>query len=297
MWRTASSTSGARTRRSPFRRWMIWCTSSRTPRTDWCSWTTPSIRKPQTAVPRSEDRSIRRRALPRVWPKPRSSGWRRNSAAFGLSSRRVISTRCGRTNPVRSIAIVRIVLGLLGVQLDDELFLRRGRDRLAGRALDIATDGLLGIDLQPGDWRATGGKLLGGLHGDQLAALGRHADLVAREHGEGGHVDAPPVHLHVAVADELARRLAAGGEAHPVDEVVQPGLEGNHEVGALDARVPGGLDVEAAELALREAVEPLHLLLLAQLLGVLRGLAPAGGRGTVLAGGVPATLDRALLGE
>src|SRR5258705_586661 len=69
----------------------------------WCSWTTPSMRTPQTAAPRSDESSMRRIALPSVWPKPRSSGWRRNSATLGLSSRLVASPSCGRTSPRRSI--------------------------------------------------------------------------------------------------------------------------------------------------------------------------------------------------
>jgi len=36
--------------------------------------------------------------------RPRSSGWSRNSAMFGLSSRFVASTSAGRTSPRRSIA-------------------------------------------------------------------------------------------------------------------------------------------------------------------------------------------------
>ena len=56
-----------------------------------------------TAEPRSDESSMRRIALPSVCPKPRSSGCRRNSATFGLSSRFVDSTSCGRTSPRRSI--------------------------------------------------------------------------------------------------------------------------------------------------------------------------------------------------
>ena len=83
------------------------------------------------------------------------------------------------------------------------------------------------------------------------------------------------VHFDVAVADQLARRLAAGGEAHPVDDVVQPRLERDQQVGALHARLVGDAVEGVAELALGEAVDPLHLLLLTQLLGVLRRLAAA----------------------
>src|SRR5688500_18519063 len=71
------------------------------------------MRNAQTAEPRSDDRSMRRIELPSVWPNPRSSGWRRNSATFGLSSRLVDSTRCGRTSPRRSMVGID-ELGLAG---------------------------------------------------------------------------------------------------------------------------------------------------------------------------------------
>ena len=44
------------------------------------------------------------------------------------------------------------------------------------------------------------------------------------------------VHLDVTVTDELARRLAAGREAHAVDHVVEPALERGQQVVARDAR-------------------------------------------------------------
>src|SRR5690606_3099395 len=46
---------------------------------------------------------MRRIALPSVWPKPRSSGWMRNSATPVASSRLETSTIVGRTSPRRSI--------------------------------------------------------------------------------------------------------------------------------------------------------------------------------------------------
>ena len=66
---------------------------------------------------------------------------------------------------------------------------------------------------------------------------GRHADLFARHDPVGRDVHPPAVHLDVTVRDELARRLAARREAHPVHDVVQPALERHQQVGALDARL------------------------------------------------------------
>ncbi len=59
---------------NPFRFRMISVTSSFTPGMVENSWSTPSILTEVTAAPCSEDSSTRRRLLPRVVPKPRSSG-------------------------------------------------------------------------------------------------------------------------------------------------------------------------------------------------------------------------------
>src|SRR3954463_10965439 len=98
----------------------------------------------------------------------------------------------------------------------------------------------------------------------------------------------------MAVPDELAGLRARGGEAQPVDDVVEAQLEHAQKVLARDAAAPAGLVVVASELALEDAVVAARLLLLAQLQQVLRLLdaAPA-----VLARRVGAALDAALVGE
>ncbi len=53
---------------------MMSVTSSRTPGIDENSWSTPSICTEVIAAPCSDDSRIRRSELPRVSPKPRSSG-------------------------------------------------------------------------------------------------------------------------------------------------------------------------------------------------------------------------------
>src|SRR6185503_15565148 len=45
-----------------------------TPSMEVYSWSTPSISTSVIAAPGMDDRSTRRRALPSVWPKPRSNG-------------------------------------------------------------------------------------------------------------------------------------------------------------------------------------------------------------------------------
>src|SRR6185312_6123791 len=121
------------------------------------------------------------------------------------------------------------------------------------------------------------------------------ADFLAREHPEGRDVDPLAVHFHVTVADELARGLAAGGKAQAVHDVVEPGLERDEQVGALHAGLVADAIEQVAELALGEPVDPLHLLLLTQLLGVLGRLAATTLRLLAMpARPIGATLHRAL---
>src|SRR6185312_5888226 len=108
----------------------------------------------------------------------------------------------------------------LRVELDDELFLGVDRDGLARGTLDHAAGGLVRVDGEPRHRLPARGGFLGQLDGDELTAGGRHPDLLARGDPVGGDVDPVAVDLDVAVRDELARGLAAGGEAHPVHHVV-----------------------------------------------------------------------------
>src|SRR4029079_15690503 len=109
----------------------------------------------------------------------------------------------------------------------------------------------------------------------------------------GRDVDLRSVHLEVPVANQLARLRVIRRETQSVDHVVETALEELQQVLARDALHADRLVVVAAELALGEAVDALHLLLLAQLRTVVRELATA--RLAVLAGGVRATLVAALV--
>ncbi len=114
------------------------------------------------------------------------------------------------------------------------------------------------------------------MHRRLLARLHANADFLARLHEEARDVHRLAVHLDVAVANELARRLAARREAHAVDDVVETALERGEKVVARDARQRRDALERVAELLLAHAVDALDLLLLTQLLRVLRRLAAAG---------------------
>ena len=94
-------------------------------------------------------------------------------------------------------------------------------------------------------------------------------DHVAGAHLVAGDVHAPAVDRPVAVADQLARLAARGGEAEAHEHVVEPALEQREQVLAGDPGLARGLLVVAVELPLEHAVVAARLLLLAQLQPVL----------------------------
>src|ERR1019366_7473812 len=120
-----------------------------------------------------------------------------------------------------------------------------------------------------------------------LAALLADLDLVARAQDDAGDVDAPPVHQDVPVAHDLARLRAREGEAEAVHDVVEPRLEESQHLLAGAPLPAGRVEVVLLELALDDAVDATHLLLLAEADRVLaqldaglavlpRGVGPAG---------------------
>src|SRR5579862_1376621 len=181
---------------------------------------------------------------------------------------------------------------LLGVELDDQLFLHRRVDLVALGPLEHLAGEAFVVGLEPrgdrgGQIGCVPDDLLGGraaLQVDDVVGL----DLVARD------VDPAAVDQEVAVPNELAGLCTRGGEAEPVDDVVEPRLEHPQQVLAGDAALAGRLGVVGAKLRLEQAVVAARLLLLAQLEQVLGLLDPAA---AVLTRRVAAALDRALLGQ
>src|SRR3954453_22453638 len=164
-------------------------TSSVTPLIVENSCATPSIRTEVTAAPASDASSTRRSELPKVYPKPRSSGsttnWPRLSSTDSAvirgiwkSSIRVLTSSGGGagghegerpqgTRRAQAVARPGVEGGLLRVQLDDELLLhRRGDLRALGLAQHLRRQ-LVVIGLQPGGHL---GHQLGGVADDLLGA-------------------------------------------------------------------------------------------------------------------------------
>src|SRR5205085_5530040 len=111
-------------------------------------------------------------------------------------------------------------------------------------------------------------------------------------HLEAGDVDLAIVHAEMPVAHQLARFRAGVREAETEDHVVEALLEELEQVLARLALGRAAAQVIAAELRLEQAVEPLHLLLLAQLHAVFGEL---GASLPVLAGRIRTPLDGALV--
>src|SRR6185312_8422268 len=108
---------------------------------------------------------------------------------------------------------------LLAVELDDQLLLYLGVDRLphgqrVHQDLELARD-----RLQPGRNRTAAGEALGHHERGELAALLAHLDDVVLTHPVRRDVDLLAVHQEVTVAHQLTGGVAGRRVAGPVDHV------------------------------------------------------------------------------
>src|SRR5450631_496200 len=182
---------------------------------------------------------------------------------------------------------------VLRVELDDQLLLDlRVDDLTCGQRVDedlhLRRDGF-----NPGRYRALAGLCAGDDERCHLHGLATNLDDVVLGHPEAGDVHLVPVDHEVAVTNQLARHVTGGGEACPVHDVVQTGLQDAQQVLAGLAGATVRLLVVTAELLLQDAVDAGGVLLLAHMEPVLAVLGP---RTTVHARGIRAKLDRALRG-
>src|SRR3954471_8443412 len=186
---------------------------------------------------------------------------------------------------------------LLRIQLDYQLLLRRDRDVRARRTVEHPAAERLAIYREPGEGRTARGLVHRRLDGDHLARLHPHTDLLTGLHLIARDVHRALVDLDMSMPDQLPSGLAARGEAKPIHHVVETTLQRGEQIVARDTRKCRDAVEGVRELRLTHAVNALDLLLFAELLRVLRRLAPAGRVLSVLAGRVRTTLDGALLGE
>src|SRR6056297_233074 len=264
--------------RSISSRWCIFMASclrlSRTSTTSSCtpsmlvySWSTPSISASTTAQPGMEDKRIRLRALPNVWPKPRSSGSMVTLARVRLSGW-TLTTR-GRKNSLTDACMGFSASQLLGIELDDQVFVDVGQDVVTvGQLLQHAAHlGLIHFD--PFGESGFPCQLDGILHPQLLLGLLTDRDLVPRGDLVGRNIHHLAIHRDALVAHELARFGAGGCKTHPVADIVQAAFEQLQQVLTSGALLLGGPLVIVAELPFEHAVHPAQLLLFAQLQAVV----------------------------
>src|SRR6476469_8402198 len=126
------------------------------------------------------------------------------------SMRRVLSSSLSPAGRAAPPGFKVWLWGLLGVQLDDELFLDRSRDLAALRLAQHLGGERIVIGLQP---RRHLSRQLGGVADDRVGGRARlDRDHVALAHLVAGDVDPPAVDGPVTVADELAGLAPRRGE-------------------------------------------------------------------------------------
>src|SRR6266550_6972576 len=223
---TGSSDSHRSTRSLRFR--MRSVTSSLTPGITSNSCSASSKRTWLTAAPGIDESSVRRRQLPRVWPKPGSSGESVNVWTFPSGSPASTSGRWMISMAVSLLGVSGVgggrLGGLLGVELDDQLLAHRHVDLLAERQVPHR-----GLEIGAGHVEPRWDSPVEGVEvvaqHDHLARLRLDLDDVALVELLGRDRDSFPVHGDVAVADELAGLVATGGEVGAEHDVVDPQLE------------------------------------------------------------------------
>src|SRR3954470_10683956 len=250
---TGSSAVHVRTR--SFRLRMTSVTSSFTPPMVSNSCSASSNRTWVTAAPGIDESSVRRRLLPSVWPKPGSSGEMLNRCVLPSASSASISGRWMMSmelphDRARARPLAGVVVVLLGVELDDELFAHRDVDLIPER--EIAHGGPAVGDVEPHRHGAVDRVEVVPQH-DHLLRLRRHLDDVVLADHVRRDRDALAVDAHVAVADPLARLVAARRVAGAEHHVVETLLEHAQQVLAGDALLARGLRVEVAELLLEHS--------------------------------------------
>src|SRR4051812_37177818 len=242
-----------------FRLRMTSVTSSFTPLMTSNSWSASSKRTCVTAAPGIDDRSVRRRLLPSVWPKPGSSGeivklWTLPSASpASISGRWIMSMAASLAGEE----------GLLRVELDDELLAHGNVDLLAQRQIAHRRLELARVHIEPLRSDAIERVDVVADH-DHLLRLRRQRNDVVLSQQVRGNRHPLAVDVHVAVPHELARLVAARRERGAEHHVVEAQFEQAEQVFTGDAGLLVRLVVRELELLFEQAVDATRLLLLAQ---------------------------------
>src|ERR1051325_1284948 len=188
-----------------------------------------------------------------------------------------------------------IRIALLGIELDDKLFIEVQRDVRPFRDAQEGAGHCGFVETQPRKHRAVLHPLHRRMDDVELFALLADLDDIARPEQVRGDVHDLIVHHQVAVDDQLPPGFRRGGDPEPVDDIIEAALEHLDERFAGPSRFPERLFEVIAELLLHQAVHPPDLVFFTELDAVFGDLLPP--VLAVLARGVRAPLHGALLRE
>src|SRR5215208_2135969 len=224
-----------------------------------------------TAAPASEESRTRRRALPSVRPKPRSSGstWKRPKssdvcrastfATIGSDKVEASSRTDGYAAKRRTVSVAaprcQAEWSLARIELDDQLFVDGDFDLISTRQGDDLAAHVRDVKREPVRHSLAGEPVLDDLEVFKLPRLGHHRDGVACLDQRRRDVGAAAVQGEVPMTDELARLAPRVGEAEPVHHVVQPALQHPQQLGAGRALAPVGDGIVLPELPLQHAID------------------------------------------
>lgn len=188
----------------------------------------------------------------------------------------------------------RLYSRLLGVQLDDELFLDRFGDILSFGVVQELTAHGGTVPFQPVVAIGSAGQRIG----NDFQRFGPFAHLhhIAGFELIGGNVHDIAVYHDVTVAYQLAGRATRRGDAETVNRIVQTGFDKLQQYLAGNTGLAGGLMENLTELFFQDTVGVFSLLFFLQLNAVF-GLFAAAFVGTVLARRIVLSLQNLVRAE
>src|SRR5690554_294789 len=190
----------------------------------------PSILIEVTACPGRDESKTRRRELPRVMPKPLSSGSTRNlpKLSSSLISSTVIlgfSISITKNNLPSNLVRYQAKGCLAGIKLDDEMFLDGNVDLFSCRQVFDPGYPRFCIQFQPFRDILTIIGFKNTLNMRGFHCFFSYLDDFARFYLVGRDIDFFAVNLEKAVSYHLTRFPARRGQLQSIDYIVQSGLE------------------------------------------------------------------------
>ncbi len=159
---------------------------------------------------------------------------------------------------------------LLGVELDDELFLHRQCKVFANREAFNLTFEFLFFYGYPGRQSSAHNRIQRINYRLNLATLFRHFNHVADIHEITWNVDALAIHQKVIVPDKVASLSTGIRETKAINDIVQPSLKRDQQIRTGDPFFTVRFFKEKSELFLGKPVGIFYFLLFTELNTVIR---------------------------